>query len=310
MGKEHVVLGTGPLGLAVIDELLKQGKNVVAVNRSGKTILPENVQLKKCDLTDGEKTRDLLKNAFVVYNCVGLPYEEWESTLPKIMKNIIIAAEEHQSKIVYADNLYAYGPQHEPFNENMPYNLIGTKTKVRAEIANMLMKATKEGRVRATIGRGSDFYGPRVRNAILGERVFQHLLDGKPVELIGDPDKLHSHLFIEDFARGLVILGEEEKADGEVWHIPHPTPTTTRELVEEIAACLGKKPKYRIANKQIVSLMGLFNPVMKEFKELLYQTTKDFTVNSNKFTSRFSFQITPHKEAIQKTCEWYIAIHK
>lgn len=306
MVSEHVVLGTGPLGLAVVEELLNQGKKVVAVNRSGRCPLPLKAQLKKCDITDSEKTKDLLKDALVLYNCIGLPYEEWESTLPKMMDNIIAAAEENNIKIVYADNLYAYGPQNEPLHENMSYHPIGIKTKVRAEIANKLMMASKEGRVRATIGRGSDFYGPGVRNAMLGERVFQHLLDEKKVELLGNPDMLHSHIYIKDFARGLVILGDEEKADGEVWHIPHQAPTSTRQLVEEIATSLGKKPKYLIANKLIVSIMGLFNPVMRDFKELLYQNTNDFTVNSNKFTSNFTFKPTLHKQAIKETSEWYI----
>lgn len=310
MKNKYVVLGTGPLGLAVVDELLDQGKKVIAVNRGGKCSLPEKAHLKICDITDIEKTKDLLKNALVVYNCIGLPYEQWESTLPKVMNNLITAAEENNTKIVYADNLYAYGPQNEPFHESMTYNPIGIKTKVRAEIATKLMEASKEGRVRATIGRGSDFYGPRVRNAMLGERVFQHLLDEKPVELIGKPDLLHTHIYIKDFARGLIILGDEDKADGEVWHIPHPTPTSTRQLVEEIASRLSKRPTYRIANKLLISIMGIFNPIMKEFKEILYQNTNDFIVNSNKFSRQFAFKTTPHDQAIKETSEWYMKQNK
>jgi len=190
----HVVLGTGPLGLAVIDELVSQGKKVVAVNRSGKALLPPDVQCLKGDLTDTNQSYNLLKNASVVYNCIGLPYHEWEKNFPKVMDNIIKAAAENDTKIVYADNLYAYGPQSGPFHEEMSYKPVGTKTKVRAEVATKLMEASQKGMVRAAIGRGSDFYGQRVRNAILGERVFQHLLDGKPVELIGNPDTLHSHI--------------------------------------------------------------------------------------------------------------------
>ncbi|KOY83421.1 NAD-dependent epimerase/dehydratase family protein [Lysinibacillus macroides] len=304
MRNEHVVVGTGPLGLAIIDELLKQGKEVIAVNRSGQAV-SEKVSFKQCDVTNYEQISAILKNAVVVYHCVGLPYAEWQRTLPTIMANLIAAAEEHHVKIVYADNLYAYGPQKEPFHEKMTYQSIGIKTRVRAEVANMLMTAIKYRKITATIGRGSDFYGPNVRNAMLGQRVFQHLLEGKPVELIGNPNQLHAHIYIKDFARGLVMLGDEPKADGEVWHIPHPTPMSTRQLVEEIADHLEIKPTYRIANKLVLTMMGMFNPVMKEFKEILYQNTQNFIVDSNKFTAYFPFQPTPYKQAIMETCEWY-----
>lgn len=111
---------------------------------------------------------------------------------------------------------------------------------------------------------------------------------------------------MKDFARGLVILAAEEKAIGEIYHIPHAKTTSTFQLVEQIAASLSKKPKYRIANKLIVSIMGMFNPFMREFKELMYQNVNDFTVDSSKFTSHFLFEPTPHEQAIKETSDWYV----
>lgn len=303
---EHVVLGTGPLGLAVMDELMKQGKSVKVVNRSGNAPVPENVQCIKCDINNASQVRKLLKNVPVVYHCLGLPYPEWQAFFPKIMKNIIEAASENGTKIVYGDNLYAYGPQQEPIHEGIPYHPIGSKAKVRAQVATALMEADQKGKISATIGRGSDFYGPRALNAMLGERVFLHLLDGKPVELIGNIDTIHSHLFIRDFAKGLTILADEEKANGEIWHIPHAKATSTRQLVEQIARELNKDPKYRVANKFIVKIGGLFSPTMKEFNELLYQQTNDFVVDSNKFKNSFNLNPTSHDKAIKETSEWFL----
>ena len=39
----HVIFGTGPVGLAVMDELLRQGKRVRMVNRSGLKTAPAGV---------------------------------------------------------------------------------------------------------------------------------------------------------------------------------------------------------------------------------------------------------------------------
>ncbi|KIL51084.1 NAD-dependent epimerase/dehydratase family protein [Jeotgalibacillus campisalis] len=310
MVKKHVVLGTGPLGLAVMEELFKQGKSVRVVNKSGKPVLPNGVEYIKCDVRDPDQLRRSVHNATMIYHCLGLPYPDWQTHLPAMMENIIQAASEIDAKIVYGDNLYGYGPQKGALHEKMPYKPVGKKTKVRAEVAASLMKAAEEGKVQAAIGRGSDFFGPRAKNAMLGERVFTHLLEGKPVELIGDPDTVHAHIYIKDFARGLVILGDQSSANGEIWHIPHPKPTTTRKLVEQVAHKLNKQPKYRVANKFIVTMGGLFNADMKEFKELMYQHVNDFTVDSNKFKRKFEFHVTPYEEAIDETIDWYLKEHK
>lgn len=45
-----VVIGTGPLGLAVVDALLSKGKQVRVVNKRGKANLPENVEVKAGDI--------------------------------------------------------------------------------------------------------------------------------------------------------------------------------------------------------------------------------------------------------------------
>lgn len=303
--KYHVVLGTGPLGIAVIEQLKQKGHLVKALNRSTPSDLPLNAPFVQSDALNLVHLKEVLKDAAVVYHCIGLPYNQWAEHFPKIMNNLISLAKMYQFKIVYADNLYAYGPQNKPLKEEMNYHPIGIKTKVRAEVANMLMNATKQHGIIATIGRGSDFYGPRVRTSILGERVFQHLLEDKPVELIGNPNKLHSHIYIKDFAKGLVILGEDQRANNEIWHIPHPPATTTKQLVEMVASYLNKKPTYKIANKTIVSFIGLFKKEMRHFKELAYQTSEDFVVNGDKFLKTFPYQNTDHNKAIQETLNWY-----
>jgi hypothetical protein len=42
------------------------------------------------------------------------------------------------------------------------------------------MAAHEAGRVRAAIGRGSDFFGPHAHQSTLGDRVFARALTGRP----------------------------------------------------------------------------------------------------------------------------------
>ena len=55
-GELHVVFGTGPVGLAVTEELVARGKQVRVVNRSGRAILPQGVEIAKGDAANPERT--------------------------------------------------------------------------------------------------------------------------------------------------------------------------------------------------------------------------------------------------------------
>lgn len=304
----HIIFGTGPLGLAVMEQLILQNKKVLMVNTRGVAEeIPPDVQVVKGNATNLSSVLDICNShpASVIYHCIGLPYHSWEKLYPIMMDNIIEAGAQSGAKIVYGDNLYAYGPHNEPLHESLSYIPVGAKTKTRAEVATKLMDAHRAGKVKATIGRATDFYGPRVKNAILGERVFKNLLENKPVDMLGNPDTIHSQIFIQDFAKGLVLLSEHEEAYGEIWHIPAAPATSNRELVKQIANRIGVTPKYRVAGKLIVTIGGIFNSDIKEFKELMYQHSNNFIVDASKFQKAFAFTATPHEEAIQKTVDWY-----
>ena len=158
----HVVFGTGAVGLAVMRELYGQGKRVRLVNRSGLAVAaPQNVEVVKGNAADPTSTREVCRNATVVYNCVGAPYSEWAALLPPMQAAIIQGAAAAKAKLVVAENLYMYGPVSGPITETLPFHPTTRKGRVRAKMAEDLMAAHQAGIVRATSGRASDFYGPR-----------------------------------------------------------------------------------------------------------------------------------------------------
>ena len=53
----HVVFGTGPVGLAVMDDLVRKGKRVRMVNRSGRASVLEDVEVVGGDAADPTFTR-------------------------------------------------------------------------------------------------------------------------------------------------------------------------------------------------------------------------------------------------------------
>lgn len=308
----HVVLGgSGGLGSAVVRELAKKGKQVRVVNRSGSGVgdLGSGIKVIQADITKSRHMGEICQEATVIYHCANAPYQDWVNALPRMMKGVISGAEASGAKVVYGDNLYMYGPVSKKITPDLPYHATGPKGRVRAEIAAQLMKAHQAGVLRATIGRASDFFGPRVFNSMMGEVVFQALVEGKPLNLIGNLDVPHTYSFVEDFARGLVTLGEREEAFGEIWHIPSAETLTTRQFLEIVFEEAQKKPKLRLASPLMLSVLGLFNPMLRELKEVVYEFEQPFVVDHRKYEQAFGSNSTPHREAIRQTIDWFRNSH-
>ena len=302
---ENVIFGTGPLGLAVAARLVASGQRVRLVNRSGKADAPQGVEVVAADVTDPGAARKVCEGAAVVFHCASGPYGRWAQTLPPIMAGIIEGARGAGARLVYGDNLYAYGPVDGPIREDLPYQAIGPTTRTRAQVATTLMNAHAAGTVRATIGRASDFYGPRARQSKVGDGVFARALAGKPAQALGDPDALHTYTFIHDFAEGLVTLAERDEALGEVWHVPSTETLTTRRFIEMIFEQLQRPVRLQTVPRLMISLLALFIPLMHAVKETLYQSERPWVVDHSKFARAFGSRPTPHEQAIAETLAWF-----
>lgn len=302
----HVILGTGPVGISIMKELLALGKRVQMVNTSGvKVGLPQAVEIVKANLYNVEDAKDAMKGAEVVYQCSQPPYHKWDSLFMKLQDSIVEAAAFHKAKLVVTDNLYMYGEVNGIIHEGLPNKATTKKGKIRAQLAEKLLDLHKQGILQVVIGRGSDFFGPHVIDSKIGERLFKPIIRGGSCTIIGNPNMPHTYTFIEDFGKALVTLGQHEDVFGEVWHVPNAPTVTTKQFVEMIYAAVGHTPKIRGMGKTMLRIGGIFLPAARETIEILYQVEKPFIVDSSKFTKRFNQEATPLEVAIQKTVDWY-----
>lgn len=309
MNDLHVVFGTGPLGLAVLRELRRQGRRVRMINRSGRANFASDPQteVSGANAADPAQAREACTGAAVVYHCVGLPYPRWPE-FPAIASGILEGAAAAGARLVYGDNLYMYGPVERPMTEDLPSAATSRKGCIRAEVAGMLTAAHAAGKVSVGIGRGSDFFGPFATDAaMMGSRVFARALAGKPALLVGDPDRLHTFTFIDDFARALVRIGERSEALGKIWHVPSAPATSAREFVRMVFQALGRQAKLQAAPRLVIRLGGWFDPNMRELGEMLYQFERDFVMDSARFQQAFGMAPTPQEQAIRQTLDWFRA---
>ena len=168
-----------------------------------------------------------------------------------------------------------------------------------------LLEASASGRARISIGRASDFFGPGVVESTLGERVFANALSGKRADFIGNPDLPHTYSYVPDIASGLATLGADERAIGQVWHLPGPETGTTRQVIELISNEVGHHVDIRTVPKLMVRVMGLVNPLMRGLAEMSYEFDEPFVLDTSKYQSTFSATSTPLETALTDTLSWY-----
>jgi nucleoside-diphosphate-sugar epimerase len=305
-GQLHVVFGTGPVGMAVMDELVSKGERVRMVNSSGTASVPHGVEVVGGDATDEAFAREASEGASVVYFALNPPYTQWPELFPRLQAGVLEGAARAGAKLIAMENLYMYGPTDgRPITEDLPYAANTRKGTVRAMMSQELMEAHKSGRVRVAIGRASDFFGPRALASAAGEQVFGRAVEGKSAQVAGDPDQPHTYTYAPDIGRGLVILGEREEALGQAWHLPSPETLTTRRFVEMIFEEVGKPARLQAAPKIVLRALGLFNPPLRETIEMLYEFEEPFIVDDSRFERAFGEHATPLREAIQRTVRWY-----
>lgn len=303
MSDLHVVLGaTGAIGKSVVAELTARGREVRAVSRSA-----EGPQGFRADITTAEGAVAACAGAAVVYQCAQPPYAQWAQDFVGLTDTVLTGVEKSGARLVMADNLYMYGPVNAPMTEEMPSAAAFPKGRTRARVAEMILTAHREGRVRACLGRASDYFGPGGVNTTLGPQIFAAAAAGRTARWIGEPDEPHTVAYLPDIAAGLVTLGEEPKADGYAWHLPVGPPVTGTEFLDLVWAAAGGRPKSAAMGRGMQRLIGAFNPIVKELGETWYQRDRAWIVDDTAFRAAFPehVRVTPLDQAVATTVAWF-----
>ncbi|HEY5874050.1 MAG TPA: NAD-dependent epimerase/dehydratase family protein [Ilumatobacteraceae bacterium] len=302
----HVVFGTGQIGTHVAGQLIESGADVVVVSRSGRAV-PTGARALNGDLTDAEFAATAAKGAAVIYFCLNAPsYRSWPEQFPPLQRAAMHAAFVTGARLVVLENLYSYGPTGgRTLTEDLPAHATSAKARTRIEMTDELLEAHHRGTLDVTIGRASDFFGPRVTQSALGDQVIRPALTGERAQVMGDPGKRHSYSYAPDVATGLIALGTAQAASGEIWHLPIAETLTTREFIDAIYTAAGHPTRLTAAGRTALAVVGLVKPELKELRHTLYQFTEDWVVDDTKFRTTFGDLSTPLTTAIESTVHWY-----
>ncbi|KAA2243880.1 NAD-dependent epimerase/dehydratase family protein [Chitinophaga agrisoli] len=301
----HTILGAGGvIAKELTNTLLQNGKEVKLVSRQPKAI-GGRTDIAAADLTNYEQTKAAVAGSAVVYLCAGLSYDRkvWAASWPKIMRNTIDACKAANARLIFYDNVYMYGLVNGPMTEDTPYNPITKKGEIRARIATELMDEVKAGNLRASIARAADFYGPGAdTTGMLNVLLISKFVKGKKGMWLGSDELPHSYSYTPDSGKAMYLLGQDPAADNQTWHMPTYNPALTgKEYAALIAQKTGAKPAYTKMNSFMLRLGGLFDGVVGELQEMLYQNTNPYVFDSTKFNRHFNFQPTSYEQGISET---------
>ncbi len=300
----QTILGSGgAIGLHLAKALSEYTEEIRLVSRKPEKVNPGDL-LMNADLLDPQQLDMAVEESSVVYITIGFPYsiKFWRDHWPPFIRNAIDSCIRHQSKMVFFDNIYMYDPQYlDGMTEETPIHPPSKKGEVRAEVSRRIMDAIESGKLTALIARAADFYGPGIRNtSVLTETAFKPLSREKKANWFGSVDYRHSFTYTPDAGKATALLGNTEDTYNQVWHLPTaPDPFTGKEWIGAIARELHVKPRYRVATKSMLKLMGLFSPVMREFPEMIYQYDRDYVFNSDKFNKRFNYTPVSYPDGIK-----------
>jgi nucleoside-diphosphate-sugar epimerase len=301
----HAILGgSGNIGLLLTQYLVSQGEKVISIGRTLPEHTFEGVEYRCTDYYTADSVHKTIKDCKYVYLLVGLPYKAnlWEKEWPDLMNNVIEACHYERAKIIFFDNVYMYGQVNGPMTENTPFNPNSKKGTTRAKVAKILLDNINKRYVQGVIARSADFYGSDLSTSVVGTRFIDQLAKGQ-LELMGNKDTIHTFTYLNDTPAALYTLALDESNNGETFHLP----TTSEQLTQYQFGQLFTE-EMGVEIKKVTEIKGLtltifslFAPVLKEFKEMLYQYQSNYILDSTKILTRYpQLKFTPYKEAIKQ----------
>jgi nucleoside-diphosphate-sugar epimerase len=231
---------------------------------------------------------ELTTGAGILFNCAAPPYHKWRTELLPLARSLVATAEAIGVGYVMLGNLYGYGPVDAPMTEDLPMAPNTVKGRIRAQVWQ-----EGAGRVRVTEVRASDFIGLGAMSNF-SIMVAPKIVAGKTALFPADLDAPHGWAGTGDAALALIAVSQDDRAWGRAWHVPTNRPVSPRQLTTALAEHAGTSgANLRRMPGWLLSLAGLFSPIVRELPEVQYQLQRPFILDSSLTQQTFGLKPAP-----------------
>jgi nucleoside-diphosphate-sugar epimerase len=278
MDKITLIGAAGAIGNSIAGALQIKGQEYRVVGRDRGRLVASFGSDKLAEIVtwnpdDPASARVAVKGSHTLVYLVGVPYNQFQLHPILMRKTLDAAIGEGVERIVLIGTVYPYGiPRTNPVKEDHPREPHTLKGRMRKEQEDLLLEAQAAGKIVATVLRLPDFYGPNVEKSFL-DGLFKAAARGGTANMLGPIDTPHEFVFVPDVGPVVTALAERPEAYGRIWHLAGAGVVTQRDLAERVFKMAGRKPKLRVAGKNMLRVLGLFDPIMRELVEMNYLLT-------------------------------------
>lgn len=233
---------------------------------------------------------------------VGVNYWQFELHPELMRKTLDGAIAAGVKNIILIGTVYPYGRANtNPVREDHPRQPHTFKGRMCKAQEDLVMQAHADGKIRATVLRLPDFYGPGVEASLLHGAAYAAVYGGT-ADMLGPIDRPHEFVFVPDVGPVVAKLVDTPAAFGKIWNFAGAGVTTQRELVSEMERQTGTKLKLRVVGKTMLRLIGLFNRFMREMVEMNYLMTDPLIMDDAALQQLIGpIRKTPYAEGIRQT---------
>ena len=306
-GAAHIaVVGAGQIGTPLVARLLEQGHALTWISRTRPERVPEGARHVAIDASDAQALAQALQGTQAVIAAVNpatYDAEVWARSLPALHRGLIDGVGRVGARLVLLDALYLYTTQEGPLSPSTRQAPETEKGKVRKQLADLLAAAQRAGRVRASVLRAPDFWGPDLSAALLTREGLEGLRRGKGPLLLGNPDLPHAFAHRDDVVEALVTLAlAGDDVEGNVFHAPviHPSP---RQLVQAFADAFGVRVRPFVAPRWLLRVAGLFSRSTRGLVEMLPQWQAPYLVDDSGYCQRFGVRAISLAEGVARIAQ-------
>lgn len=303
--------GAGAIGKSIADACGKEGRPYRVVGR-------DLEQLKRSfkgdplaapvawNPDDPESVRLACRGVEALVYLIGVPYDRFDLHPVLMQKTLDGAIAEGVNRVILIGTVYPYGrPRTATVDESHPREPHTYKGKKRKEQEDVLLKAHEDGKIKATILRLPDFYGPGVQASFL-HLLFQAAAKGGTADIVGPIDVPHEFMYVPDVGPVVLALESEPQAYGKWWNFAGAGAITQREIAKKVFGFAGREPKIRVAGKTMLRIIGLFKPIMRELVEMHYLITTPVLMDDSALHRLLGpIRKTPYDEGLRRTFDAY-----
>lgn len=210
---------------------------------------------------------EMAKGADVIVNGLNPPnYHNWAELIPEITRQVIAAAQASGATVILPGNVYNFGVEAGPWDENTAHKPASRKGKIRVEME----EAYRDAGVQTIVLRAGNFLDPE-KNGDIGSLVLFRAIGKGKLSYPGDPNACQAYCYMPDWASAAVQLAEIRAGLARFEDVPlGGLNMTANELRAMAATSLGRPVRLAGFPWGVMRLAAPFWELAREMLDMRY----------------------------------------